>query len=824
MATVSFQKFMELGGVTSSEQVNSLGVNGLSAVASEPKPEGNYFSRVGGDIKADALRRADRVGAIQKRTDTGIVEKGLQTFGQGAGLAANAIEKTVTELPVVKPVLEGLGAGIKWLSESWPIKQIGDVIGSNKTVQEVITLYDTDPNFKDTVDAVANTARLTADVSAVAKIAELTKHAVKKIQNKFSTKLADAEKGFVEGGTTANDIKMHDNYIKSGDFKVENVYKDPVKKIYQPQIAEDLVNDGMNNFKEHGFIELGDKYKKMFGDFSNVTPKQILENGRLVLKEANTGLGNTLAITKQGIEKGAKATAELGGKIVEKGEKFIENKIPTALSMFTGENSGIVKKALMEPEAADIGIKGGDEALRTAVATGAKSSVQQKTAFVQAYNNAFKNLVAKNPAGKLIQGKKVLYQFADDLKTAGVTIKKGKLDFTTSKIVANPGEIGKINNAYKAIQGWKDWSLKGANELKQLVQGLTKFPSEAGGSSKSPFLGKFSYYLDQEIKNALPQSAKTAYTEMNQKFSNGIGMYEDMVDAFNSGDPFKKLAGVLDKNNDTFRQIIEYYEKTTGNKIQGIVAGRTLAQDKMYSFFLNPRQLIDFFISPKNQAKIVTTVGKKMYGETIDVGITPFRGTPLKTIKATLPYYNSTRAKGFQNGLKGSATSNNLTIQSVTKVAGFWEGGLEPSLLVKIKGKLKDVLKFSSENGSKVNQDSVVLFKAGKGTGTKYEFPNLANPDKALKAMENAGISGGTVANKSLIVYDGDGSLLTQLQALSKKLNVEPTTTKGTVKFLGKEEYGQYFNKGGTGGGGGVGDGISSPKGGVETPVNKANQ
>ena len=88
-------------------------------------------------------------------------------------------------------------------------------------------------------------------------------------------------------------------------------------------------------------------------------------------------------------------------------------------------------------------------------------------------------------------------------------------------------------------------------------------------------------------------------------------MYDEIVDAFNSGDPFTKLANSLGKNKDTLRQIIEFYEQKTGKDVLPIVAGRELAMEKTAAFgFLNPRSWIDFFISPKVQAKIITKIGE----------------------------------------------------------------------------------------------------------------------------------------------------------------------------------------------------------------------
>ena len=100
---------------------------------------------------------------------------------------------------------------------------------------------------------------------------------------------------------------------------------------------------------------------------------------------------------------------------------------------------------------------------------------------------------------------------------------------------------------------------------------------------------------------------------MNKKFTDTIDLMDDMVYAFNSGNPFTRVANIFSKNNDTMRQIVEFYEKRSRNKISPIVAGRELGMEKAAAFgFLNPRSWIDMLISPQAQAKVVTKVGEFM--------------------------------------------------------------------------------------------------------------------------------------------------------------------------------------------------------------------
>ena len=323
--------------------------------------------------------------------------------------------------------------------------------------------------------------------------------------------------------------------------------------------------------------------------------------GHMLGVRGDTGLGSEVKdVALSG------ALTWIGGKT----GSYVVSRLPKLLGIFSGEGDDVIRSALQNPKAADLGLANGDDALHAAVQEASKKSVELRTSFVQAHNEAFKELTKEVP-GKLVSRQKVLYGFVDALKREGVKIKDGTLDFTTSKIKANPGEVTKITDTYKAIQAWDDWTLSGTNKLKQLVGSFTRFADEAGTPSKSPFLGQFYHTMDTTIKNALPSAQRVRYSVMNKKFSDSIDMFDDMVEAFNKGDPFTRMAGVIGNNKDTLRRIVEFYDNQTGAGIKSIVAGRALGQEKNAAFgFLNPRSWIDFMISPKLQGQIITKTGR----------------------------------------------------------------------------------------------------------------------------------------------------------------------------------------------------------------------
>lgn len=196
-------------------------------------------------LKTDLDTRVERTGDILDREDSSVAEKGVQLFGQGAGLAANAIEKTVEQIPGVKQTFGAIGSGIQWLanSEFSPAKLLGDQIGKSKALQEVTQLYDTDQNFKDSVDAVANIARLGGDVQMAADAVNFTKNVTSKLGDKVKSAIPP------EGGAGALSISS-ENALKAGAELKNNIQLSIAKKNVNPQLessANRLFMEGTNN-------------------------------------------------------------------------------------------------------------------------------------------------------------------------------------------------------------------------------------------------------------------------------------------------------------------------------------------------------------------------------------------------------------------------------------------------------------------------------------------------------------------------------------------------------------------------------------------------
>lgn len=180
--------------------------------------------------------------------------------------------------------------------------------------------------------------------------------------------------------------------------------------------------------------------------------------------------------------------------------------------------------------------------------------------------------------------------------------------------------------------------------------------------------------------------------------------------------------------------------------------------------------------------------------ETGEIGVTPFRGTPVSTVAETEPYYSTPRAALFEKSL-AQGEKYGITAK-VNRAAGSWEGKIEPSFSVDFKGKAADVLKYAAEHGTKGNQDAVIKFVPKTGaTGFKYELSGLSDADTALKELHANGVSGATIKGKNLAVYSMDGSELPAVQKTASKLGAKINTTPGEVSLFTKGKDYAAFGK-----------------------------
>lgn len=264
-------------------------------------------------------------------------------------------------------------------------------------------------------------------------------------------------------------------------------------------------------------------------------------------------------------------------------------------------------------------------------------------------------------------------------------------------------------------------------------------------------------------------------------------------------------------------------QKNIGTAFYKSLSGELVARDAELRKGLTPKQRISIQplsaegapqdILVRTEAGVVPASAVKKYGldfkvtdrgleymvKPTEVGITPYRGykKPVLTkTKEAEPYFNTTRAKGFETNMAELAPENNVEIQQVGHGYGVWEGALEPTYPVKAKGHLKDVASWASSLGKDYNQNSVGLFRADpKGSDVKYVLEGVKNPDKAIALLGKSGIMGATydADTQTLRIWDSGGQLTKNIVQLARNLGSNIETVKGRAYFINKPNYGKYI-------------------------------
>jgi len=109
---------------------------------------------------------------------------------------------------------------------------LGDQIGNSKALQEAVQLYDTDQNFKDSVDGAANFLRLYGSVEGAATTASLTKNVFNKVKSKVATTIPPGGGG---GGGGALSITS-ENALKAATELRNNIQLSIAKNNVSPQL------------------------------------------------------------------------------------------------------------------------------------------------------------------------------------------------------------------------------------------------------------------------------------------------------------------------------------------------------------------------------------------------------------------------------------------------------------------------------------------------------------------------------------------------------------------------------------------------------------
>lgn len=164
-------------------------------------------------------------------------------------------------------------------------------------------------------------------------------------------------------------------------------------------------------------------------------------------------------------------------------------------------------------------------------------------------------------------------------------------------------------------------------------------------------------------------------------------------------------------------------------------------------------------------------------GATI-IGVTPNRGPAREQLGELQPYFSTSRFKGFERHAREDAPDG-VSVTGVHRCAGFWEGSLEPSAQVTVKGGSSETKAFATGLGKRYNQDGVVAFTPRKGGSQRLYRWQVSDPTLAVQALKDAGVMGATVRGNRVEVIDLFGSEGEKMAGLSTLLGHRGQVVRG---------------------------------------------
>jgi hypothetical protein len=180
------------------------------------------------------------------------------------------------------------------------------------------------------------------------------------------------------------------------------------------------------------------------------------------------------------------------------------------------------------------------------------------------------------------------------------------------------------------------------------------------------------------------------------------------------------------------------------------------------------------------------------------LGITPFRGSATPSMADVLRYYSSTRFKGFEAELLKVAAAKHVRVIEETKVAGMWEGNLEPAATITVRGTAGAIRDVANWLGARYYQDSVMVYTphAPGARGGMYVLDGVKDPNAAMDAMAKNNLPGGRVIGSRLEIADDASEWAPKPEDIAKlatTLGLKKRYTPGTVEWL---NAGEAYKKG----------------------------
>lgn len=480
----------------------------------EVQKELSYGQRVIDTNSTKLAQRVEQFGASADRFNAGeqgLLETGVQQAG--TALAAGVVDPVtsiVSNTPIVKQGLELAGKGINALATSKysPIKYLGDFFGNSEKLQEAVKLYDTDPQFKQTVDSTANiinaATTLAGGISSGTKLVNTGIDVTKQ----GGQMLANAGSGITQ---TADDVYKNGLDLAQ---KTKNIISSKVSgKNIDPQLqtsAERLAVQSEPRFLE-GVAERVDDPLNLYDEYLN-SSKAALTDTKLdpAISKVGSDIGDAFKeVVKQRKDVGKVLASELD-KV-----KTVKTDVLPVVDTFVNDlkENGLVYDRVtknIRPTTAQVKIGTADQRLLQNYAQelqvlGSKPSVGEIDAFISRINDDLKLYKATNNIVGTTNAERIMLKSLGDLrnqltKSAGVPYTEARALYSDLSRFLENGEsyLGKITESGDFA---KDASLAKSSVQSILNNGKKDWLVELEALTGKPLLDKSVLAL-QAMKDA----------------------------------------------------------------------------------------------------------------------------------------------------------------------------------------------------------------------------------------------------------------------------------------------------------------------------------
>lgn len=173
-----------------------------------------------------------------------------------------------------------------------------------------------------------------------------------------------------------------------------------------------------------------------------------------------------------------------------------------------------------------------------------------------------------------------------------------------------------------------------------------------------------------------------------------------------------------------------------------------------------------------------------------NLGITPYRGEGGIADEEIERYYGSREYRDFEDRVRAEAADRELEVTSLEKVAGIWEGEVEPAASVWLRGDARGATALGAAIGRQFDQDAVFQFTVdANGDDVLCILPGVRDLAHARELLQRLGVPGGRYVDGTLEIGDEEGAMIEAIAALAAEMGVTPEYAWGRITLLTRGEY-----------------------------------